>query len=504
MTEPPCISGRHAIAIFFHALMTSKAHWYRILTPSSEEPHFDLVCSTFPSLSDLLSLDDEYTNRLLVQLGLAWYKKGHFSPLISAWRDVISEFQLHAEVTLFSINGRQRLYLRLGSWNQRTHPHRTPSVIWKKAMQDGTYPLPKLRISSLSMRFASAIGALNLGLFHEVTGVESSGESYEEEKSIESSTEEDEVSECSDMRAARTDVSFEASQKDAIQKKSVSNLSSSEFPLLSSLGVHSDFMDKVLQELVKYHGKKTIEFMGSNNRKGYLISFPSLRTANRYDIELSKKGSVVDEIVKNICESASVSEAEAAECVIRSLHNRYEQSFVSVGMEKGVINGDPSRKMDAASVEAMLSEARLNTKNSRTLFKHLRLFFGRSYFESEVKRREYFSGQDFPPTVKEKVLEDKTIVPHWYKLPDELVQHQLKTIVQAEQLHGLKRVDFTIGGDHGGGKFRMTLKVLFRFENSNTISKLFQIASVSHSKDETEILRSTVIDPIGEGERRIV
>jgi hypothetical protein len=208
--------------------------------------------------------------------------------------------------------------------------------------------------------------------------------------------------------------------------------------------------------------------------------------------------------VKNICESASVSEAEAAECVIRSLHNRYEQSFVSVGMEKGVINGDPSRKMDAASVEAMLSEARLNTKNSRTLFKHLRLFFGRSYFESEVKRREYFSGQDFPPTVKEKVLEDKTIVPYWYKLPDELVQHQLKTIVQAEQLHGLKRVDFTIGGDHGGGKFRMTLKVLFRFENSNTISKLFQIASVSHSKDETEILRSTVIDPIGEGARRIV
>ena len=143
-------------------------------------------------------------------------------------------------------------------------------------MQDGTYHLPKLRISSLSMCFASAIGALNLGLFHEVTGVESSGESYEEEKSIESSTEEDEVSECSDMRAARTDVSFEASQKDAIQKKSVSNLLSSEIPLLSSLGVHSDFMDKVLQELVKYHGKKTIEFMGSNNRKGYLISFPSL------------------------------------------------------------------------------------------------------------------------------------------------------------------------------------------------------------------------------------
>jgi hypothetical protein len=57
-----------------------------------------------------------------------------------------------------------------------------------------------------------------------------------------------------------------------------------------------------------------------------------------------------------------------------------------------VVNGNSSKKMDAASVEAMLSEAHLNTKNSRTLFKHLRLCFRRSHFESEAKRHEYFSG----------------------------------------------------------------------------------------------------------------
>ncbi len=44
------------------------------------------------------------------------------------------------------------------------------------------------------------------------------------------------------------------------------------------------------------------------------------------------------------------------------IHNRYEQSFVFVGMKKGVVNGDSSKKMDAASVEAMLSEVSLNTK----------------------------------------------------------------------------------------------------------------------------------------------
>jgi hypothetical protein len=109
--------------------------------------------------------------------------------------------------------------------------------------------------------------------------------------------------------------------------------------------------------------------------------------------------------------------------------------------------------MDAASVEAMLCETRLNTKNSRTLFKHLRLFFSQSYFESEAKHCEYFARQDFPPIVDEKILEDKTCISFWYNSPDELIQHQLKNMVMAEQLEGLQRVDFTIGGDHGGGKF---------------------------------------------------
>jgi hypothetical protein len=64
---------------------------------------------------------------------------------------------------------------------------------------------------------------------------------------------------------------------------------------------------------------------------------------------------------------------------------------------------------------------------------------------------------ELPPIVKEKVLQD----PYWYKPPDELIQHLLKAIVLTDQLLGLKRVDFTISGDHGGGKFCMTLKILF-------------------------------------------
>jgi hypothetical protein len=50
----------------------------------------------------------------------------------------------------------------------------------------------------------------------------------------------------------------------------------------------------------------------------------------------------------------------------------------------------------------------------------------------------------------------------------------------------------------------MTWKILIRFQDSReTISRLFQVASVPHSKDETNILQTTVLNPIGKSLKRI-
>jgi len=63
--------------------------------------------------------------------------------------------------------------------------------------------------------------------------------------------------------------------------------------------------------------------------------------------------------------------------------------------------------MDAVQVEAMLAECRLGKDASRALLRHLRQFLGKSFFESEHKRREAFAGKDFPPTVKRLELSDR-------------------------------------------------------------------------------------------------
>jgi hypothetical protein len=44
-----------------------------------------------------------------------------------------------------------------------------------------------------------------------------------------------------------------------------SDLCPNQFPLLHKCSVHSNFMDKLLQELVKYNGRNSIEYVQWNN-----------------------------------------------------------------------------------------------------------------------------------------------------------------------------------------------------------------------------------------------
>jgi len=181
------------------------------------------------------------------------------------------------------------------------------------------------------------------------------------------------------------------------------------------------------------------------------------------------------------------------------LFTKFKNVFADLAMKKDTALDGKPRKMDIVSTVAMLSEPRIGTKSAQILLRHIRQFLGCPIVESEKKRRRYFGTNDYPPTCKKMVLEAKTVIPYWYKLSHELIKDQINEIVSEDSLLGLERVNFVVGGDHGGGKFRMTLKVLLVFSSKKSISKLYQIATVEHSKDETEILKRTVLQPIGDG-----
>jgi hypothetical protein len=83
------------------------------------------------------------------------------------------------------------------------------------------------------------------------------------------------------------------------------------------------------------------------------------------------------------------------------------------------------------------------------------------------------------------------------------LKHQIAHIITADDVKNLQHEDFTVGGDHGKGRFRMTFKMLLRYSDKQSVSKLFQIASVEYSKDDIVILNSTVLKPFGEGLKEV-
>ena len=93
---------------------------------------------------------------------------------------------------------------------------------------------------------------------------------------------------------------------------------------------------------------------------------------------------MIDAVVKAISVNAKCPLSDAHETFISSIYNKLEDSFISVAVKKGVADGIPSKIMDEVSVEAMLTEAGVNWTNARILFRHLKQFFGRSLFASEI------------------------------------------------------------------------------------------------------------------------
>ncbi len=94
----------------------------------------------------------------------------------------------------------------------------------------------------------------------------------------------------------------------------------------------------------------------------------------------------------------------------------------------------------------------------------------------------FFAGTEFPPVIDKMVLQDKTIIDFWFKEPDVMLKHQINNVIKQDQIQHVSCFDLLVGGDHSGRKFRMTLKILFRFHESST---------------------STVLNPIGQSLRRI-
>jgi hypothetical protein len=362
------------------------------------------------------------------------------------WEYFLIEQELNeVEVTHFTIQKKKRIYIRLGMSYKSNNSCKTPSDIWSAARANALR-VPRVSVTLSSEKLAKKIGLL--GLTFQAPVVEEAMRKH------------------SSQNCDSDSLGSESSEKEAEEKEGVSDACLNipdkiEFPLLHSLfslDLGKNLYNRLLNEVVKYNGGNTIKYKRGNNIEGTIIAVPSFRSLSGYRKEFRQRDSMIDDIIKASAQSSKSNHEEACEALLTGLFNKYQDAFFSFASNNGVLS---SRVMDEVSVEAMLTEAGVNWTSGRILFRHLRQFFGRSLVVSEKKRRAYFGNNDFPPTVSRYELEDKTIVSYWWKRPDELLQHQINDIISLQDIAGLQSVDIVTGGDHGGGRFRMLLKVLF-------------------------------------------
>lgn len=417
MSSPKSILSSE-LAEFLRVIGKHRAHWYRVFDPSDDEVNKDIIRATFPSFATLMLLPKEIVEQLFIHLGLAKQRQHmgvyKLCPDADAWERFIAEHQLNLESTVFAIQKKKHLYIRVGCWSMDRHPNKTPDAIWKLA---ALYPVPKLRISTLAIRFSVRVGEFFSGTPSGVVDSSSSSgvsggdggmsSDSEEEQSRTPETDDEENSE----NVQNEMVVSPSNSNEAIASETVSSSGSSndipdskEYPLLHQYGVPiqcKSVMDKLLQEVVKFHGGRKIEYTQISQKKGLLLRVQSASSKHLFSKTLRRKGNFLDEMLEFIASSikdvAMAKIETAAEWLISALFQKYEDQFVSVAVSKGV-TVLKEKIMDAPKVQAMLNESGINLKSSRVLFRHLNQFFGRSVFASEGVRRQYFEGLEFNPT----------------------------------------------------------------------------------------------------------
>jgi hypothetical protein len=246
--------GSAGISWFFTAMAPQKAHWYNVLPPTNVDPSRDNISRIFPPLSSLLNIEVMIMQKVLEVCGLCRRKGSDLLILENGWKVFIAEYKLDIELTVFTIYGKRHHFLRIGSFNKTNHPPMMPLFCWSKKVGP-----PKLRITKLTSIFAKCVGEMNIILNDRSLDSSDDDSSSDDESEVEPS---DPEKKQTDRVEGTTDVYLPDPEK---------------FPLLHSIGYNPMIMDRLMQEILLFHGNNRISFTRGNNRKGTLVIFPSHR-----------------------------------------------------------------------------------------------------------------------------------------------------------------------------------------------------------------------------------
>ena len=177
--------------------------------------------------------------------------------------------------------------------------------------------------------------------------------------------------------------------------------------------------------------------------------------------------------IKTILENHAGEEVESGESdvwLLEEMHRLRPKAFKELSASQGFTI--PHARMPAIDTASMWQDAEVDFRQSISIGKYCNDYFQHRLFAKESDVRCLSDGH-MEPAVKAYKTESKESIEYWYKLVDELLDHDINDVLDDTTAQKMTSVDMILGGDHGKGCFHLVLMLITRLDDDPPIKKRF-------------------------------
>ena len=151
------------------------------------------------------------------------------------------------------------------------------------------------------------------------------------------------------------------------------------------------------------------------------------------------------------------------------------------------------QRMPAELCAAMCEAAGIGNTSLRIMIRFFVSHFGRNILAPE-KEPNRFHHNAIPPIVGSIGEGSEKQIRYWYKELDTVLKCKVELEMNnsPDLLNKGNRIDVVLGGDKGGGSFKVPMKIIFRHGKRSLQEVVYEVGEIECQNDTAEVLKRTI------------
>jgi hypothetical protein len=232
-----------------------------------------------------------------------------------------------------------------------------------------------------------------------------------------------------------------------------------------------------------------IKWKSRNGKAMTAIRVPRAGTRKSFR-KLAQQTGWINNVVESLYNEDKVPAGVAVDWLVEGIFDRYRSYFDAFCERKGYMLPTMAR-MPPTATAAMWIDGNVNYSVQRIINQHCYAHYRRWLFAKEKDVRG-FGDTAMMPTIGVYTNEHGQHIFYWWKPPDDMLGHEINSVLNEGNVNKLVSVDFSTGGDHGKGRYRHILTMALRFDGDEpSIVRRYVIGEIDSAKDSTTIMKET-------------